>query len=286
MTVVLLERDHPYSYYTMSRIFVCLLLLFTLNAFSAELYENVQMIQVRPEVFLETTIFKPPGAGPFPLVIMNHGKDLGDPRGQGRVVYKTLAKEFFKRGYAVILPMRRGFSKSTGPYADDECDLTTNGQHQGQDITDILNYFTRQPWVNPDQIIVAGQSYGGLATMGFGTTNYPGVKLLINFAGGLKFSWGCDWQPALVTAFGIYGMTTKIPSLWFYGINDSFFGPELADKMYDAYTKSGGPATIIKFGPFKADAHGLAGWTDGPLIYWPSIEKFLLTAGLPIMIRE
>ena len=35
-------------------------------------------------VQLETTIFRPPGAGPFPLLIMNHGKALGDPHQQER----------------------------------------------------------------------------------------------------------------------------------------------------------------------------------------------------------
>ena len=37
----------------------------------------------RPDLTLETTLFKPPGDGPFPLVIINHGKspgDLGWPR--------------------------------------------------------------------------------------------------------------------------------------------------------------------------------------------------------------
>jgi hypothetical protein len=30
-------------------------------------------------VMLETTLFEPPGDGPFPLAVMNHGAD-GDPR--------------------------------------------------------------------------------------------------------------------------------------------------------------------------------------------------------------
>jgi dienelactone hydrolase len=212
---------------------------------------------------------------------MNHGKELGDPRGQGRVSYKTFAQQFFDRGYAVIIPMRRGFSKSTGPFADDGCDLETNGKHQGEDITLTLNYFTQQPWVDKDHIIIAGQSYGGLTTMGFGTTNYPGVRGLINFAGGLKFSRGCEWQAELVLAFSEYGKLTKIPSLWFYGNNDSFFDTELSAILYRVYTEAGGEATLVRFGPFKADSHGLVGWTDGPSTYWPPIESFLAAVGMP-----
>lgn len=239
------------------------------------------MIQVEPDIFLETTIFKPPGDGPFPILIMNHGKALGNPRTQPRVSYKTLAREFFNRGYAVIVPMRRGFANSSGPFSDDGCDLTTNGKHQGNDITEIINYFKQFSWFDKDRIIVAGQSYGGLTTMGFGTTNYPGVKGLINFAGGLKFEHGCEWQAELVMAFLEYGEETKIPSLWFYGMNDSYFGPELSDLMFKAYTRSGATAKLIRFGPFNADAHGLAGWSDGPKIYWPDIESFLMSVGMP-----
>ncbi len=49
---------------------------------SAPLDEKVVMLPVvegPDSVQLETTIYKPPGDGPFPLVVMNHGKALGNP---------------------------------------------------------------------------------------------------------------------------------------------------------------------------------------------------------------
>jgi dienelactone hydrolase len=233
-------------------------------------------------VELETTIFKPPGAGPFPLVIMNHGKALGNPHAQARDRFIAVSREFVKRGYAVVIPMRKGFSKSTGEYADLGCDMTGNGQAQADDLQSTLEYLVTQPWADKDRILVAGQSYGGLAAMAFGTRNFPGVKGLINFAGGLKMHGGsCQWQASLVQAFSDYGAKTALPSIWFYGENDQHFGPELAARMHDAYVQAGGHAKLIAYGPFKKDAHGMSGSRDGVRIWWPETEKFLKEIGLP-----
>src|SRR6478735_8784126 len=74
----------------------------------AALNEQVTMIPVvsgGSAIQLETTIFKPPGDGPFPLVIMNHGKALGSPRTQQRDRFVAISREFVRRGYAVVIPM-------------------------------------------------------------------------------------------------------------------------------------------------------------------------------------
>ncbi|HJV50026.1 MAG TPA: CocE/NonD family hydrolase [Noviherbaspirillum sp.] len=251
----------------------------------AALNEQVVMIPVMSggeAVQLETTIFKPPGDGPFPLVVMNHGKALGNPHSQGRDRFVVLSREFVKRGYAVVIPMRKGFSKSTGEYADQGCNMTAHGQAQADDLQGTLEYLDRQPWVDHDRIIVAGQSYGGLATLAFGTRHFPGVRGLINFAGGLKMHGGdCHWQDSLVQAFSSYGAKTALPSIWFYGANDQHFGPQLASRMYDAYMQAGGHARLVAYGPFKKDAHGMSGSRDGVKIWWPETEKFLKELGMP-----
>jgi hypothetical protein len=118
--------------------------------------------------------------------------------------------------------------------------------------------------------------------MAFGTRGFPGVKGLINFAGGLKIHGGrCQWQASLVGAFAEFGKSTMVPSLWFYGENDSHFGPELATKMHAAYVQAGGNAQLVKFGQFKKDAHGMSSSWDGVKIWWPETERFLKSIGMP-----
>lgn len=249
------------------------------------LNEQVVMIPVvsgADSVQLETTIFTPPGPGPFPLVVMNHGKALGDPHSQSRDRFVVMSREFVKRGYAVVVPMRKGFSHSTGTYYERGCDMIDHGQSQADDLQGTLEYLKNQSWVDKDRIIVAGQSYGGLATIAFGTRNVPGVKGLINFAGGLKIHGGsCQWESSLVNAFAQFGGKTALPSLWFYGANDQHFGPQLAAQMRDAYVSAGGHAKLVAYGPFKSDAHGMVGSRDGVQVWWPETEKFLKELGMP-----
>jgi dienelactone hydrolase len=136
--------------------------------------------------------------------------------------------------------------------------------------------------VDPEHIVVAGQSYGGLATMAFGTRHFPGVRGLLNFAGGLRFDGGsCDWRESLVAAFSDYAGKTALPSLWFYGANDSYFNSNLAGKLAQAYQAAGGHAQLVAFGNFKSDAHGLAGSRDGVAVWWPETERFLQSVGMP-----
>lgn len=233
-------------------------------------------------VKLETTIFKPPGDGPFPLVIVNHGKAAGIPAFQARARYLVISKEFLQRGYAVIIPMRKGFSKSGGLYVDGGCNITGNGNAQADDLQSALDYALQQPWVDESKILIMGQSHGGLTTMAFGARNPVHVKALVNFAGGLRYdSMGCSWRPALVDAFERYGKTTRIPSLWFYGANDSYFNPELARQMHEAYIKSGADAKLIAYGAFKQDSHGMSSSPDGVVIWWPETEVLLKKVGLP-----
>lgn len=230
----------------------------------------------------ETTIYKPPGNGPFPLLVMNHGKERGNPSNQKRDRFLSMSREFVKRGYAVVVPMRKGFSQSSGSYSDFGCNMKDNGQQQADDVVAVLDAIVKQSWVDRERIVVAGQSYGGLATMAFGTRHYPGVRGLLNFAGGLRIDGGnCDWKSSLVTAFSSYGASTSLPSLWFYGENDTYFDHPLAQRLQAAYQAAGGPSQLLAYGAFKNDAHGMIGSRDGVAIWLPEVERFLKGIGMP-----
>lgn len=231
---------------------------------------------------LQTTIFKPSGEGPFPLLVMNHGKDRGEPHNQNRDRFLAMSREFVKRGYAVAIPMRKGFAKSSGTYTDFGCNMTDNGQLQADSVEAVLTALVQKPWVDRERIIVAGQSYGGLATMAFGTRQFPGVRGLLNFAGGLRIDGSsCDWKQSMTNAFASYGARTSLPSLWFYGENDSYFDHPLAERLQQAYQSAGGASQLIEFGKFKNDAHGMVGSRDGVAIWLPEVERFLKSLGMP-----
>lgn len=249
---------------------------------------NERIVQVpagADGVALETTVFQPDGAGPFPLIVINHGKDSGRPSLQPRDRFYYMASAFVRRGYAVMVPMRQGFSNSGGRYRDHGCDMTANGYTQAEDIRATLAYARQQAWVDGERMVVAGQSYGGLATIALGTEQLPGVRGLINFAGGLRDdSDRCAWRSQLVSAFAEYGAKAKLPSLWMYGQNDSLFGPELAGRMHASYTEAGGRGRLVEFPSFKRDAHGMLASRDGEKVWLADTERFLQEIGMPTAV--
>ena len=248
------------------------------------LNEQVVMVPSTNGNALETTIFRPPGTGPFPLLVMNHGKQSGNPKLQTRDRFYYMSREFVKRGYAVMVPMRTGFSRSGGDYVDYGCDMTDNGYLQAADLRTAIAYARAQSWVDGERIIVAGQSYGGLAALAAGADPgaLPGVRGLLNFAGGLRADDdSCDWRSALVDAFAQYGSRTTLPSLWFYGENDSYFNHDLASRLHQAYVGAGGDAQLVAYGAFKRDAHSMVGSRDGFPVWWPETRRFLQKLGMP-----
>ncbi|HWY76393.1 MAG TPA: hypothetical protein VN281_12285, partial [Verrucomicrobiae bacterium] len=71
---------------------------------------------------IEAYVYKPEGAGPFPVVIYNHGSRVEHDREEVPFVY--VGAMLTASGYVVVVPERRGYGKSDGP---------TFGQVVGED---------------------------------------------------------------------------------------------------------------------------------------------------------
>lgn len=234
-----------------------------------------------PGVALQVTYFRPPGAGPFPWVILNHGKDKGDIARQPRARYLIASRELLQRGWAVVIPMRQGFADSGGRYAGTGCDVYRNGLAQAEDIQLTLQTFAQRPELDAQRVLIWGQSHGGLATLAAGTLKLPGVRGLVSFAGGLRNEACPDWANTLASAFGRYGQDTALPTLFFYGENDALWPPALWRDMVQRYTQAGGTAQLVAFGTFKPDAHALLGHPQGVSIWLPEVERFVRSLDLP-----
>ena len=238
---------------------------------------------------LVATVMRPPGEARSPLVVINHGSPAdGSQRAKmERPRYTALSSFFLSRGHVVALPLRRGYGESGGSWAEGygSCDLPDyfNAGLQGAaDIQATIDFMRAQPYVAPDRTIVVGQSAGGWATIALSSRNPPGVAAMINFAGGRgghqKLAGGgignCTPR-ALVDAAARYGATARVPMLWIYAENDSFFEPSLAKRMVEAYDGAGGKATYRPVGAFGRDGHSLAGSSNGNSVWSPLVESFL-----------
>ncbi len=266
---------------------------FSKQASSLQGTEKVVFVPVSTHsgIHLETTVFRPKGLGPFPLVVMNHGKAFTAPAQQARARYPVISQEFVRRGYVVVIPMRQGFSQSGGNYAAPGCDLYANGREQAKDVDTVIRHFQKQSWIRADQVLVVGQSHGGLVSMALAEHAAPGVQLLVNFAGGLRSNAGrckSQWQEQMVLAFQRYGEGARLPSLWFYGQNDGFFDPALVKRLHTAYlgsNRSGTPsARLVNFGPFGQDSHGMIEYSGAVGLWWPELESELKRLGFPVSV--
>ncbi|RKP58743.1 dienelactone hydrolase family protein [Pararobbsia silviterrae] len=272
--------------------------LVSASPLDAAMNESVVRIPVQdaPDLRLETTIFKPDGPGPFPLVVFNHGRDAGDPRMQPRSRPLAFAREFVRRGYVVAVPNRRGFAGSDGTYPDTGCDLEADGVAQARDIAATVDALARTGYVDASRVLVAGVSHGGFASLAYGASDFAStasstgtaaplrVRGILNFSGGLRKDACARWRDTLTRAFADFGARTRVPTLWFYGDNDRVFDAPLVASLDRAYVSAGGIATRIDYGRYKDDAHGLVGDRDGVRIWWPATQRFLQAVGMPTAI--
>ena len=233
---------------------------------------------------LEVTVYRPPGDGPFPVLVINHGRASGNAKLQPRYRPSLAAREFVQRGWVVVVPMRQGFSQSGGSEISAGCNVHSNGLQQARSVRRTLDWLGSQPWADVSRNVVLGQSHGGLTTLAYGTAPHPGTRLLVNFAGGLRQESCTAWQQNLVRAIGDYGAEIKLPSIWFYGDNDSYFPPFVWRGAHERYTQAGGRADLVAFGNFGSDAHSLFGSRAGVPIWLPKVLAALDSAGLPTQL--
>ncbi|MSP49022.1 MAG: alpha/beta fold hydrolase [Alphaproteobacteria bacterium] len=231
---------------------------------------------------LKTRVYFPQGSGPFPVAVINHGSP-GEP---GRQFWETpsfgAAVEWFVgRGYMVVVPTRRGYGDS-GPWPENPgpCanpDFVAAGNAAADDIAAVVGRLRLLKIVRPDRILLVGQSAGGFGVIAAASRNPPGVFGAVNIAGGRLGGQGeikCAPE-RLVAANAAFGATAKVPSLWLYAENDSYFGPDLSRAMVSAYGEAGGRAVYVLLPHFKDDGHRVFVDPDGREFWTRSVAAFL-----------
>jgi dienelactone hydrolase len=215
---------------------------------------------------IDIHVYKPKGAGPFPLMVISHGSPRR-PEARSNLGPNTLsaqASAYVGKGFVVAVPMRRGYGASSGGWAEGygSCaspDYYNAGLATAADIRAAVTAVSADAAVDKSRIVLMGVSAGGWGSMAAATYGIPGLKAVVNFAGG-RGSRGpndvCGGDAPLVSAAGRFGSGAGgVPQLWVYSSNDLFFGPELAGKMHEAFTQNGGKADFVRAPAYGADGH-------------------------------
>jgi dienelactone hydrolase len=241
--------------------------------------ENIRIPRAGTKAGLVTRVCRPKTGKPGPLVVVNHGRPSGvtsEERQRRRAAVKPFAcssvgSAFTSRGYVVAFPVRQGYGETGGRDAEaggacDDADFVAAANAGADDVAVAIDHLKTLPYVQPDKIVVVGQSVGGLVTLALASRNLAGVKAYVSFAGGHggrkngKPDSNCSPE-ALVAAAADFGKTVRSPTLWLYTENDTYFGPALSRRMYAAFSKAGGTARFELLPPLRnaqtQDGHDL-----------------------------
>jgi dienelactone hydrolase len=240
-----------------------------------------------PDVLMFTTVFRPPGSGPFPLVVMNHGTTQNPIQRQyfPLLEFQAAALWFAHQGFVVAAPQRPGHGETGGVYLEDVGDCSSEsflaaGRAGADNIAKTIDYMTTQSFVRSDRVIVVGQSAGGWDTLAFVSENPSNVRAAINFDGGRGGHFqgrpNNNCRPdQLVEATRVLGRTARTPTLWIYTENDTYFGPQLSKQMFEAWQAGGGKVEYHLLPAFKEEGHLLVDYPQAVPVWAPIVQRFL-----------
>jgi dienelactone hydrolase len=288
---------------------ICLLALGAIVALAAPApsrsADNRTLLKIQEEVWALPLIHptvayvvRPVGNGPFPLAVMNHGVSL-NPVDRGffpLVEFRDAAMWFARRGYMVVAPTGSGYGAAALDVPEQglfSVFYSKIGQCENPNFRDagmavaaldkwVIDYMTEQKLALPDSAIFIGQSAGGWAAIALSSQNPPSVKAIIAFAAGRggrvggKPNNNCN-PDKLVEITAGFGRTARVPMLWIYIENDTYFGPDLSKRMHAAYTDAGGSAEYHLMPPFGNEGHIFIDSPDSIPQWSPLVSQFLDT---------
>lgn len=235
---------------------------------------------------LEAVIYRPPGKGPFPLAVLNHGSTgRGDQpeRFKDTFVMYALAHYLVDKGWVVAFPQRRGRGKSEGLY--DEGFLPDRSQyacHQQlslagaeralTDLAAAMEALRQLPDVQAGPVLMGGVSRGGILSVAYAGRHPHQVKGVLNFVGGwmgTQCSIATQINEALFRPAGKYTGST----LWLYGDKDLFYSLTHSRENFQKFQAAGGKGQFVELPATpNQNGHTVHLW---PALWLKPVDDFL-----------
>jgi dienelactone hydrolase len=221
-------------------------------------------LDVSPILNLQATLYRSARPGRQPVVIFNHGST-----GLGETPASTIDRGwsetsvFRALGFTVVVPMRKGRGLSDGPFTEEAASVSQEVQLSSavEDLDATVEYLRSQPYVDPSRIVVAGQSRGGILSVVYAGRNPEKIVGVVNFAGG----WWGERMPTAefnITEFREAGHTSRVPMLWLYADNDSYYSLPYIEKAFAEFTSAGGKGRLFVEQHLEGNGHFLIAWPD------------------------
>jgi dienelactone hydrolase len=223
----------------------------------SELLETGLIEDGKP-VRLEAVIFKPDGAGPFPLAVIHHGSTAADPAAAKQTWFAADLADFLnERGWMVAFPQRRGRGKSDGLYDEGFCKRGAAGDTEDalrgadrglSDVDAAIAALRRRPDVAPTPVLIGGQSRGAVLAVAYAGLHPAQISGVINFVGGW-LGEGCVSADVVNQALFERGAHFGRPTIWLYGEGDPYYSIAYSRSNFAAFEQAGGQGSFFEFGP-------------------------------------
>ena len=195
------------------------------------------------------------------------------------------------RGYAVFMPLRSGFGETGGVFAEDAGDCSSPNYGRGEraaarDVLAAYEFARKLPYVDPERMILAGQSAGGVASLYAAAQQPAGLVAVLAFAAGrggnpaLHPGIPCAAE-ALAALFQDLGSSVRVPVLMYYAENDRYFGPAASRSWFQRLQAGGVEAEYVLQPPFGKNGHFVFGDKKGVELWLPTVERFLQRHDIP-----
>jgi dienelactone hydrolase len=236
---------------------------------------------------IAATILRPEGPGPYGAVVLNHGVpgSAAERRVTSADDFARVAPVFARRGYAVIIPIRRGFGTTGGEFAEDAGSCRSPDYVRGEnaaadDVMAAYDYARSLPYVDGNRMVLAGQSAGGVVSIFAAATRHPqGLLAVLGFAAGrggnpdINPGVPCAAEP-MAQMFEDLGRSVAVPVLWHYAENDQYFNAATSAMWFKRFSAGGAHAQYVLQPPFGRDGHHIFGELIGVEFWLPVVERF------------
>lgn len=261
------------------------------TAVDASLREAIHSVPVADTgANIVVTSFRPKGAGPFPWIVLSHGtavtREGSLALGRNRNI--PVAHEWVNRGYAVLVPIRRGYGASrnaAGKLADSygSCkrpDFAKAGEAAALDLLATVKWAKGQNDLDSKRWLLVGQSSGGFASIYTASKRPAGLMAVLAFSSGR--GGNPDTRPGepcasveLAEMFAALAPKLSVPVLWFYAQNDEYIGPRVQKLWFDSFRKGGGKGELFVAPAFpERRGHGVFPSPKGIPIWTREVGKF------------
>ena len=228
---------------------------------------------------LKGFLYTPPGAGPFPCMVYNHGSGL--VQGYEDNATPGVAVLLNSWGIACFYPHRHGYGFSPGPNWRSECpaplfspefnsQLVTRLAAESDDVLAAFDYLCALPVIDAARVGVMGSSFGGVNTL-LAAARDPRFRCAIEFAGA-AMNW--DRNPTIAAYMVEQAKKVRMPIFFAQAANDFSVRPTLEIAAALAGSNVRFEAKIYPaFGHTHDEGHYLAG--RGSQLWAPDVRRFL-----------